>query len=216
MADAYKILGQSAPAATTLTALYTVPASTFAIVNGISVVNRGTAATFRISVAIGGAANTNAQYLYFDISIPANDTFLITTAVALGASDVIRVFASSANLTFTAFGFEITGVSETYKVLGQAVSTGSSQNLYTVPASTQVVIGALFICNRGGTAATFSVNLSPNGAALANSHRMYDTLDIPANDTFLIDTGIAMDASDILRLTGSNTNLSFNAFGIEF
>ena len=47
MATTYKVLGQSNPAATTLTTLYTVPAATQAVISSISVANlTATAATF--------------------------------------------------------------------------------------------------------------------------------------------------------------------------
>ena len=57
MATNYKVLGQSAPSATTDTTLYTVPASTQAVVSTVSVCNRGSAAaTFRIAVRPDGAS----------------------------------------------------------------------------------------------------------------------------------------------------------------
>ena len=60
------VLGQSALSATTLTTVYTVPASTLAVVN-INVVNRSTSATADVRVALAAtatpttaAANTSA------------------------------------------------------------------------------------------------------------------------------------------------------------
>jgi hypothetical protein len=109
VADTLKVLGQSAPSATTETDLYTVPGGTSATVSTVIVCNRaGSAATFRITVAPAGAATTNAQYLYYDLPIPANDSFALTLGVTLAATDKIRVYASSANLTFQAFGVEVT------------------------------------------------------------------------------------------------------------
>jgi len=109
MADAYKILAQSSPSATTLTDAYTVPASTEASISSVVVCNRSaTATTFRISVAANGAADTNAQYLYYDIPIPGNDTFVATIGITLDASDIIRVYATLATLSFNIFGIEIT------------------------------------------------------------------------------------------------------------
>jgi hypothetical protein len=108
MADTLKILGQSAPAITTTTDVYTVPAATSATISTISVCNRAaTAGSFRISVAIGGAALANAQYLYYDQSIDAYSTFTITTGITLAATDRIRFYASSANMSINVFGVEI-------------------------------------------------------------------------------------------------------------
>jgi hypothetical protein len=104
----YKILGQSAPAATTETALYTVPASTEAIISTITVCNRAaTAATYRIYIAANGAATSNAQYIAYDATISANQTVALTLGITLDAADVIRVYGSTANLSFNAFGTEI-------------------------------------------------------------------------------------------------------------
>jgi len=104
----YKILGQSAPAATTETALYTVPAATETIISSITVCNRGSsAATYRIYVASNGAATANSQYLVYDASIQAKETVALTLGVTLDASDVLRVYASTADCSFNAFGSEI-------------------------------------------------------------------------------------------------------------
>lgn len=109
MADEYKILGQSAPGATTLTDLYTVPAATTAIVASVIVCNRAaTSDTFRIALAVEGAANANAQYIYYDVVIDNNDTFVASIGITLGARDVIRVYAGTANLSFGAVGTEVT------------------------------------------------------------------------------------------------------------
>jgi hypothetical protein len=104
-----KILAQSAPSATVLTDVYTVPAATQTIISTLNVCNRGsTTTTFRISAAINGAVDTNAQYLYYDLSIGGNDSFAATAGITLGAGDVIRIFAGNANLTINLFGVEIT------------------------------------------------------------------------------------------------------------
>ena len=58
-------------------------------------------------MAIAGAANNNDQYLYYDTAIPANDTFVATIGLTLGAADVIRVYATLATLTFQVHGVEI-------------------------------------------------------------------------------------------------------------
>lgn len=108
MAAIYKVLGQSAPAATTETDLYTVPASTDAVISTINVCNRsGSAATFRILVAPAGASTDNKHYIAYDVNISGNDLIALTLGITLDATDKIRVYASSANLSFNAFGSEI-------------------------------------------------------------------------------------------------------------
>jgi len=108
MAVTYKILGQSAPSATTETDLYTVPASTEAIISTIAVANRSsTDATFRISCSVNGAATATKDYIAYDLTCAGNGVNYFTLGVSLGDTDKIRVYASSANLSFTAFGSEI-------------------------------------------------------------------------------------------------------------
>ena len=108
MATTYKVLGQSNPAATTLTTLYTVPASTSTVISTITVANQAaTAATYRIAVRIAAAGISAAQYLAYDVSLPANATDTLTLGVTVGATDVISVYASSATMSFNAFGSEI-------------------------------------------------------------------------------------------------------------
>jgi hypothetical protein len=108
MATNYKVLGQSNPAATTATTLYTVPAATQAIVSTITVCNQtATAGTYRIAVRVAGAALASAQYLAYDVSLPGNATDTLTLGVTLGATDVITVYASAATFSFNAFGSEL-------------------------------------------------------------------------------------------------------------
>jgi glucose-6-phosphate dehydrogenase assembly protein OpcA len=108
MATTYKVLGQLAPSATTLTTLYTVPAATSAVVSTIAVTNRAaTAATFRIAIRVAGAAIANEDYIAYDSTVAANDTTAFTIGVTLAATDVLSVYASTANLSFNAFGSEI-------------------------------------------------------------------------------------------------------------
>ena len=109
MATTYRVLGQSSPAATTETALYTVPASTSAIGSSIIIANRSTSvASFRVSIAVNGAATTNKDYIYYDLPIGANDTFIATIGITLGDTDEVRVYASNTNLSFSLYGSEIT------------------------------------------------------------------------------------------------------------
>lgn len=109
MATAYKVLGQSAPSATTATTLYTCPASTQTVISTISVCNRGTSTgTFRISIRPNGAVLANQHYIAFDAAIAAKDTLFITVGATIDAADIVEVYASSANFSFNAFGSEIT------------------------------------------------------------------------------------------------------------
>jgi hypothetical protein len=107
MATAYKVLGQIAPAATTATAIYTVPSATETVISSVTICNRGTAATFRLAVRPDGAALANQHYIAYNADIAANDTVVLTLGLTLNASDILEAYASSANLSFNAYGTEI-------------------------------------------------------------------------------------------------------------
>lgn len=107
MANTYKILGQVAPSATTATTAYTVGAGKTAVINTIAVCNRGAAGSFRIAVRPAGAALSNEHYIVYDTPIGANDTINPGLPLSLSATDVVTVYASSANFSFTFSGVEI-------------------------------------------------------------------------------------------------------------
>ena len=108
MPTVYKVLGQSAPSATTATTLYTVPASTSAVVSSIVIANRdASAATYRISIRPAGAAQANQHYIAYDVTVGASDSTVLTLGITLATTDVITVYASTANLSFSAYGSEI-------------------------------------------------------------------------------------------------------------
>ena len=106
---AKKVLGQSNPSATTATTLYTVPASKEAVVSSISVCNlASSSATYRIAIRPAGATLANQHYLAYDVTVGAADTTIITVGITLATTDVITVYASTANLVFHAYGDEAT------------------------------------------------------------------------------------------------------------
>ena len=106
--NTYKILGQNSPSATTETDLYTVPPATSAVCSSVSICNRGSSqTTFRVSISQGGVATANKDYLYYDVTLAGNDTFIATIGVTLAATDKIRVYSGSSNLSFQVWGTEI-------------------------------------------------------------------------------------------------------------
>jgi len=108
MPTIYKTLGQAAPAATTSADLYTVPASTSTIVSTIVISNRAaTPATFRLSQSLTGAALANKDYLAYDTPIPGNGFVTLTLGITMATTDKLRVYASTADLSFNAFGTEL-------------------------------------------------------------------------------------------------------------
>lgn len=109
MATTLKVLAQSNPSAATLTDIYTVPSATSAVISSINIANRSaTATSFRISVAVAGAADNNKQYHFYDTPIAGNDVVSFVTGITMAATDVLRVYATLATLSFNVSGTEIT------------------------------------------------------------------------------------------------------------
>lgn len=114
MALTKKVLGQLFPTAATLTAAYTVPASTNTVVSTITACNHANVKdTIRISVAVAGAANSDEQYIYggdtsTGLEVNGKDTFAATVGITLEATDVIRVYSTNGTTSFNIFGAEET------------------------------------------------------------------------------------------------------------
>lgn len=108
MPTSYKVLGQVNPSATTATTAYTVPSATETVVSTITVANLGAApGTFRIAVRPNGESLANKHYIVYDATLAPQDSQTLTLGITMDASDVVTVFASTANFAFNLFGSEI-------------------------------------------------------------------------------------------------------------
>jgi hypothetical protein len=113
MAETLLIPKQLAPAAATLTPIYTVPPGTYAVLSRIVITNRDPAPTsYRVSIAVAGAADDPSQYLAYDMPVYGNDSLALLSSkgVTLGPGDEVRVYATDATLSFAVFGVEQSGV----------------------------------------------------------------------------------------------------------
>lgn len=108
MANAYKVLGQNDLPATTMTDVYTVPASTETVISTIILANRtASAETFRIAIRPNGATLADQHYIAYDVPIAANDSTTLTLGITLDAADVLSVEASAVDISVNVFGAEI-------------------------------------------------------------------------------------------------------------
>ena len=97
-------LGQSAPAATTNTTVYTVPAGKIATFN-VGFVNRGgSPVTVRLAVAATGTPS-DAEWLEYDAVIGPTQVLERTGLVASAAKNVVA-YVSAATVSVNVFGFE--------------------------------------------------------------------------------------------------------------
>ncbi len=108
MTDSLKNLGQSKPASNTLTPLYTVPAIIGTAASTLFVCNESsTADYFYVSVAVNGATDTPAQYIYYNLFLDSNDTFIATVGLSLAPGDIVRIMSVNGNIAFSLFGVEV-------------------------------------------------------------------------------------------------------------
>ena len=104
---AKKVLGQVNPSATTATTLYTVPSAKSAVISTLVICNQAaSAATYRIAVRPAGATLAAVHYVAYDVTVGASDTTALTLGITLATTDVVTVYASSATVSFHAYGDE--------------------------------------------------------------------------------------------------------------
>ena len=88
--------------------LYTVPSATQTVASTVTVSNLGTSAsTYRIAVLPSGQTLAKKHWLVFDAPIAANSVETYTIGMTLATGDIIKVAAESADVSFSAFGSEI-------------------------------------------------------------------------------------------------------------
>lgn len=102
-----KLLAQTLPSASTLTAFYTVPAGSRCTAAKLFICNRAASATtFRIAVAPKGQPDANPHYIYYDAALAANETKALDLELRLTETDLIRIYTPGSNVTFNLFGTE--------------------------------------------------------------------------------------------------------------
>ena len=109
MPESVKVLGQASLTAETDTNVYTVPASTSAVISTIVLANRaGSATTFRLAVRPNGATLANEHYVAYDVPIAANDSTTLTLGVTMDAADVLTAYSGAgSSVSVNVFGTEI-------------------------------------------------------------------------------------------------------------
>ena len=108
MATAYKKLGSSITPGTTWTTLYNVTSGSAVVSSIIAANTTSSAKTFRIGIVSSDTTPTTANCIAYDVSIPANDSVMLTLGISLAAGFYIKAYASTTDVTFNAFGVEIT------------------------------------------------------------------------------------------------------------
>lgn len=99
-------LGQAA-ITTGVTTLYTVPASTRAIVKNLDIVNTSAGAlTYRVFLVPSAGTAGTANALFYDFPIDTKENIQWTGTQILNVGDTIQIQASGTGITITASGAE--------------------------------------------------------------------------------------------------------------
>ena len=110
MATSYKPLGQLDLTSSTLTTLYTCPASKETVISTVIIANRASVAdTFRLALRTDGDAISDKHYIAYDVPVAANDSTTLTLGITMEATDVLSVAAAgtASLLSVNAFGAEV-------------------------------------------------------------------------------------------------------------
>jgi hypothetical protein len=87
--------------------------------------------------------------------------------------------------------------------------------LYTVPADTQAIFSAINVCNTASTDATFRIAFRPSGDAIEDKHYIIYDATIAGKDTYMINQGMSIGATDVLSVYASSASVSFTGFYAE-
>jgi hypothetical protein len=107
MPQTYKVLGQNNPAASGSVDLYTVPSGYQAVASTISVCNLGQTCQYRIAVRPSGESISDKNYIIYNNYVNTEDSILLTLGISLGSTDVVSVYSTSNDVSFSLFGVEI-------------------------------------------------------------------------------------------------------------
>lgn len=95
----------------------------------------------------------------------------------LAAADTIAGVASAASqVTCTIFGMELSGSTETYKVLYQGQLAAAAATIYTVPASTTAFVKSIAVVNNDASTRTFTLYRG----GTANANKIIGPISLPA------------------------------------
>jgi len=107
MAATIRVLGQSAPAATIETALYTC-GTVSAVISSLFICNTdpGTPDTFTVRICVAGAGDNIKQVIFYNSPIPAATMINVVAGITLANTDVIKVVSTNGTCSFSVFGQE--------------------------------------------------------------------------------------------------------------
>ena len=112
MPNAYKRLGAINPSANTQTNVYVIPAATEAVISTITICNQSSVnASYSLALmpsSIFSSPAGAAHFLVRNAALSGSDTIFLTVGLTGNAGSVLVANTPNANISFSAFGSEIT------------------------------------------------------------------------------------------------------------
>ena len=112
MPQNFKRLGAINPSANTQTNVYVVPAATEAVISTITICNQAvTNASYSLIVMDSSEFASPAPTSSFVVRgavVPATDSIILTLGITANAGSIIAANTNSPNISFIAFGSELT------------------------------------------------------------------------------------------------------------
>ena len=84
-----------------------MPAATSTVASTLTICNLGATTTVNVAVRPAGAALANSQYVLYNTPVNTQDTLFLTVGLSLATTDVVTVYAGTANVAFSLYGTEI-------------------------------------------------------------------------------------------------------------
>lgn len=98
----------------------------------------------------------------------------------------------------------------------QAVSSGSWDTSYTVPASTAVILQTMDICNTTAGSLDLRICLVPSGGSPGTDNAIMYDMSIPAHATVTwMGNQVLETAGDTIQMYASGAGLTVTASGLE-
>ena len=111
MPQVYRRLGAINPTANTQTNVYIIPAATEAVISTIAICNQGTANAYYSLILAPASTFANPgnglDFIVRGATVPAADTIFLTVGLTANAGSILSANTNNANVSFAAFGSEI-------------------------------------------------------------------------------------------------------------
>lgn len=219
----------------TPTTLYTVPASSGAVITNLVLANGNpNPMQVYIYLRVAGAVQANKQLIRYDWTIPGFSTKCVTDDICLGPGDVVTVdvetgpFGGGADMQVSAFGVEWSALQGVVpKVLGQINLAATANNdIYVCPAGKRAIINRIAIVNPNSGSTTFTLLGNPASGTpvfyylcLASRINGVAPEGIPGTEGHVIFPGITLGPGDSVGAqtgAGAGANgVSYSAWGFE-